>query len=107
MPALHPHDPNPIPRHWPDTLSGYLALQREADRARTAARPTPAFDSPTPVQVLATAAGNRVRDLLTRAKVARRAEPSRPSQSGTAQPSPTRPTPTRLRAAQTDLACCA
>jgi hypothetical protein len=86
MSSLHQNHAAQAFAHQPDTLVGYLALQRQVDLARAAARSTPRPLTPTrPSTALpahAPAVGARVRDLLSRSRITR-------------------------RPAQSELACCA
>ena len=103
MSPLHQNHPQQAAGHRADTLVGYVALQREADLARAAARSTPTPVSPTSIsptlRALAPAVGTRLRHLLWRASVTRR--------PGPVVCSPTSPAVARLGAAKAELACCA
>jgi len=103
MSQLHPQDPGRTAGYRPSSLLGYLALQREADLARAAARPDPAPESPTLVRALFATAGKRARDLPSLAAVT-----LRHARSGTPQSHQKHPTsPARRGTAQPELACCA
>ena len=89
----HPHQAPLARAHRPDTMAGYLALQREGDLARAVARSPQAVHEPTStwplLQLLPPAVGSRFRELLSRAAASRR------------------PAPARRGQVQGDLACCA
>jgi hypothetical protein len=99
MSPLHQNQPHEAPGYRPDTLVGYLALQREAElsRAATLSRPTQIMPRASaanslPQRALAPAAGSRFRELLSRAAATYRR---------------TAPAPARLGQADGELVCCA
>lgn len=105
MPTYHP-DHSHAPGHLPATLAGYVALQREADLARAAARSTATRAIPAPGSAVgrsdAPDVTTRVRGLLSRATVTHRRAQRLPAGC-----SESRPVPALTGSGRAELACCA
>ena len=82
-----------VPGRRPSTLAGYLALQREADLTRSAARSHPSLGAPVATSTFmgVLSVHRRVSDLLSRVAAARRPAPATAG----------------FREVQSELPCCA